>query len=343
MFGIFLLLLLGLGWLAVRFGPAPLAHPGLHAVNELRQVELGGRRQWISIRGSNARNPVLLFLHGGPGSANLAKLRIQCPDLEEHFVVVTWDQRGAGKTFTLRLSEEHLTIGQLLSDTHQLAHYLRNRFSGKIYLLGFSWGTVLGLRTALDHPEDIQAYIAVGQIVDAAAGEWISLEYARKTARERGNQKAADELRAIDPLYRGPSAQAELAKERSWLLKFGGVYRHADSYGHEVRMLFQAPEYSLLDSTWWPVGSSLSLGTLWPEVMEVHFKESAPAVDVPAYFLAGRYDYNTPAELVWEYYQALVAPKGKQFVWFEDSAHDIFFDQPQELVKELVKIKEGGS
>jgi pimeloyl-ACP methyl ester carboxylesterase len=283
---------------------------------------------------------VLLFLHGGPGSANIAKLRIQCPGLEEHFVVVNWDQRGAGKTHTLRTAEAGLTMERLLDDTRQLVRYLRERFGGrKIYLMGFSAGSALGLTAVRDHPEDFLGYIGVGQIVKPAEGEKLSLEFARRTAQETGNRKALEELAGIDPAYESADWYDALMRERGWLLKFGGVYRTADNHNHEMQMLLSAPEYSLLDFVWWPMGSGLSLRALWREVMRLNFFETAPRIDVPVVFLAGRYDYNTPSELVQAYYERLEAPRGKRLIWFEESAHDIFFDQPGELVKELVKIR----
>jgi pimeloyl-ACP methyl ester carboxylesterase len=337
-----LVVLVILAFLACRYGPAPLAHPGAGSINELRRVELGGLKQWISIRGSDVRNPVLLFLHGGPGSANIAKLRIQCPKLEDHFIVVNWDQRGAGKTNTLRIYDPGLSLEQLLSDTHELVKYLRNRFGGgKIYLMGFSWGTVLGLSTARDHPEDFLAYVGVSQIVDYAEGERISLAFAQRTAGETDNRKAVKELADIDPAYASKSWYGDLTRQRGWLLKFGAVYHTATGYGHEIRMLIEASEYSFLDFAGWPLGQGNSLRAMWAELMGVNFFESAPEIAVPVYFMEGRYDYNAPSELAQAYYERLSAPKGKRLVWFEESAHDIFFDQPEKLTDELVKIKNG--
>jgi pimeloyl-ACP methyl ester carboxylesterase len=329
-----------LGVAACRFGPAPRKDSGAEGINELRQVELGGLRQWISVRGSDVRNPVLLFLHGGPGSANLAKLRIECPGLEDQFVVVNWDQRGAGKTHTLRVGEGGLTLEQLREDTRQLVSYLRGRFGGrKIFLMGFSWGTALGLMTVRDHPEDFLGYIGVSQMVNYAEGEKLSLEYVRRIALETNNRQAVEELARIDPAYRSDDWYDQLMRERSWLLKFGGVYHTADNYRHELRMLLAASEYSFLDFAWWPMGSDLSLRALWPELMRLDFFESAPRIEVPMVFLAGRYDYNAPTGLVQAYFERLQAPLGKRLIWFENSAHDIFFDQPDKLVEELTKLK----
>ena len=239
--------------------PAPLQ--AADGINRLEQVTLGGVKQWISIRGTNAKNPVLLFLHGGPGSANIAKLRLQTPELEKHFVVVNWDQRGAGKSFLLFADPAALTREQYVSDAHELVGLLKQRFGvGKIYLMGFSWGTVLGLSLADRYPEDFAAFISVSQEVDYQTGERLSVEYARDAAQTAGNAGAVAELAGVDPAYISPDWQAQLGIERKWLLAFGGVYHTADSFSHELGMLLTAPEYSLAEAALWPLGSSRSLG-----------------------------------------------------------------------------------
>jgi pimeloyl-ACP methyl ester carboxylesterase len=335
-----LLVLAVLGILFLWYGPAPMGASGGQSINVLEQVELGGAKQWISIRGTDVRNPVLLFLHGGPGSANLAKLRIQAPGLEKEFVVVNWDQRGAGKSFSFRMDEDPWTTDQLRKDTHQLVGFLRQRFGvEKVYLMGFSWGTVLGLWNVQDHPEDFQAFISVSQVVNIPEGEKLSLEYVRQQARDTRNTDAIRELAGIDPAYQTPDWYSQLARERKWLLAFGGVYHTARGYTHEILMLLKAREYSLIDVAVWPFGSSRSLQKLWPEIMDLDFNLSCPQVDVPVYFMAGRYDYNAPSALTEAYFRRLRAPKGKQLIWFENSAHDIFYDEPEKLTEAILALK----
>jgi pimeloyl-ACP methyl ester carboxylesterase len=326
---------------ACWYGSAPLTRSSSQGINVLEQVELGGLKQWISIRGTDVNNPVLLFLHGGPGSANLSKLRTQCPALEEHFVVVNWDQRGAGKTYTFQTGGNALTLEQLRKDAHELTVYLRNRFGGrKLYLMGFSWGTTLGLWTAQEYPEDFHAFVSVSQEVNYADAERLSLAYVQQVARDTNNPQAIKELADIDPEYSTQDWYAQLMRERKWLLAFGGVHHATTNQNHEIGMLLKAQEYSLVDFAFWPFGSSTSLRTLWPELMRVNVMESVPRLDVPVYFLVGRHDYNSPSELIKTYYERLEAPQGKQIIWFENSAHDIFFDEPEALMNTLVEIKD---
>jgi len=287
---------------------------------------------------------VLLFLHGGPGSANLAKLRLQVPELEQHFVVVNWDQPGAGKSGSPGFDYKRLSIEQMVSNAHELVIYLKARFGvEKIYLMGFSWGTVIGLSLAERYPGDFLAYIAVSQIVEPTEGERISLEYTRQAAQSAGNQRAMAELSSINPAYTSSDWYSQLMDERKWLLQFGGVYHNTNSYSHEIGMMLKAHEYSLAEVSLWPGRSSASLKQLWPEVIQVNFFETAPAIGCPIYFFVGRFDYNTPAQLSVAYYEKLDAPAGKQLVWFENSAHDIFYDEPQRLEQEVLAILDSQS
>ncbi|MBN2084111.1 MAG: alpha/beta hydrolase [Anaerolineales bacterium] len=173
--------------------------------------------------------------------------------------------------------------------------------------MGFSWGTALGLRTVRVHPEDFLGYIGVSPLVNYAEGKRLSLEQVRRIARETNDRKAVEELAGNNPACRPDCWHAQLMRERSWLLKFGGVYHTADNYRHEMRMLLGASEYSFLDVAWRPMGSDLSLRTLWPEIMRLDFLESAPRIDVPVVFLAGRYDCNAPAGLTQAYFDRLQA------------------------------------
>ncbi|MFZ6027119.1 MAG: alpha/beta fold hydrolase [Chloroflexota bacterium] len=324
---------------AAIFYAGPASLQSANGINQLQTVELGGVAQWVSIRSLDAGKPVLLFLHGGPGSANLAKLRVQTPALEEHFVVVNWDQRGAGKSAGFGFDYASLSIDQIVSDAHELVGYLKARFGvEKIYLLGFSWGTIVGLELAARYPDDLYAYISVSQEVSLVEAEKLSLEYVQVRAHEAKNERAIAELAGIDPTYRNADWPRQLSTERKWLLQFGGVYHTANSYLHEAWMMLRAPEYSLYDFARWPFASTHALQALWPEVMRVDFFETYTQLHVPVYFFVGRHDYNAPGQIVARYVDQLVAPAGKHLIWFENSAHDPFFDEPEQLVREIVEI-----
>jgi pimeloyl-ACP methyl ester carboxylesterase len=330
-------IILVLAYAVLWCGPARPPAPG--GISRLERVRLGGVPQWISIRAANPHAPVLLFLHGGPGSANLAKLRLQVPELEQHFVVVTWDQPGAGKSGLNGAGYTSLSIEQMVADAHELVTYLKTRFGvERVYLMGFSWGTVIGLSLAKRYPQDLFAYIAVSQVVNAQDGERLSLEHLRRTVQEAGDQRAIAELAEIDPAYASGGWFSQLTTERRWLLRYRGVYHTSTSYNHEIGMLLRAHEYSLADVARWPGRSTASLKSIWPEIMGIKFDETIPSIACPVYFFLGRFDDNVPSSLGAAYFEKLDAPAGKHRVWFENSAHDLFFDEPAKLIQETLAI-----
>ena len=158
----------------------------------LEKVELNNHDQWISLSEltTPAQKPVLLFLHGGPGVANLSILNMLCPNLEKNAVVVNWDQRGAGKSFNLWHYWQDLSLEQNISDAHALTKYLKDKFKvDKISLMGYSAGSVLGMMLIKRYPEDYNLFIGMGQVVDGKRAELLSLDYTLKKAREAVTKK----------------------------------------------------------------------------------------------------------------------------------------------------------
>jgi pimeloyl-ACP methyl ester carboxylesterase len=206
--------------------------------------------------------------------------------------------------------------------------------------MGFSWGTVLGLSLVARYPDEYAAFISISQEVNFNAGEKLSLEYVRDSAQKTGNAKSIAELVGINPSYTSSDWQKQLSTQRKWLLYFGGVYHTTNSFSHELWMLLKAPEYSVAEAALWPLGSSRSLKQMWPELMEINFFDEVPVIRCPVYFFVGRYDYNSPWELTEAYYRKVNAPLGKHLIWFENSAHDIMFDEPEQFTQEVLNILE---
>jgi pimeloyl-ACP methyl ester carboxylesterase len=181
-----------------RDGSYTAAITSENGIASLEPVLLGGVEQWILIRGYDVDNPVLIYLHGGPGSPAIPYGRIAFGGLERHFTVVTWDQRGCGKSYSPGIDAQSITLEQLLSDTRELISMMRERFqTDAVYLMGASWGSVLGVFTASDYPELLHGYIGVGQFVNAERTMRLAHAAALNKATELGNQEAIDELSAI--------------------------------------------------------------------------------------------------------------------------------------------------
>ena len=292
------------------------------SIASLEKVTLGGAVQWLLIRGEDATKPVILFVHGGPGAAEMAVLRVSTRELERHFVVVVWDQRGAGKSYG-PIEPKAANIRQFVADTRELSELLRRRFhQAKIYLAGHSWGSALGVLTVKQHPELFHAYIGIGQVVDMKENERLSYEWTLTQAEQAGDSSAVATLREIGaPPYSGDWLAATITQRRL-LGKYHGE-AHGSSNGALplfIAGLWNASEYTLPDKINFFRGAIASMRLLWPELLTVNLFEQAPRLEVPVYLMTGRHDYETPHPLAERYVEVLQAPH-KELVWFEDSAH----------------------
>lgn len=308
-----------------------------HGISSLETVVLGNREQSILIRGEDKRRPVLLFLHGGPGGPVMFEARLFSRELEKHFVVVHWDQRGAGKSYSSDIDAAEMTIAQFKSDTVELIRLLQRRFQvERVLLVGHSWGTILGALVAHEHPELLWAYVGAAQVVDMQRNEQISYDHVVSLARRAGNQEALAELARIKPPY---DSIQELKVQRRWLWHFLEKERSVESPANTddalIRVL-ESPEYSLLDVWRTYKGLFWTLEVMWDGLKEVDLVRQVPRIDVPVYLLLGRHDRQVSVELAEEWLAQLEAPR-KQIIWFENSAHDMHLDEPQRFQKVLIE------
>ncbi len=302
-------------------------------IQSLEQVELNGQNQWIKVRGHDTDNPVLLFLHGGPGAPELPASHLFDTELEKHFTVVHWDQRRSGKTRGLGGSDENLTVAVFRDDAVALVNHLRERFDkDKIYLVGHSWGSMLGTFVVRDHPELFHAYVGMGQLVGLVDNERVSLDYVLQKATEEGNEEALAQLEGLSPPYAEDINELEL--QRQWLYYYGGGFRGIE-FSTIIEAFVTSPDYSLFDILALGDGMRSVVRAMWAEMATYDFRVDAPRLDVPVYFFTGRYDYNTPWELTEQYYEMLDAPY-KEIVWFEDSAHMMNVSDPERYQDMLI-------
>ena len=229
------------------------------SVARMEYVELGGSRQWICVRGESVDKPLLLILHGGPGTPEVLPFRRYDAGLEKDFIVVNWDQRGSGKSYSPSMTADSMTIEQILSDAHELVGYLKESFGKeKIYLLGHSWGTILGALLASRYPEDFHAYIGMGQWVSMGDNERLCYEFTRSEAERRGDTEGrraarADRRAGERPLprrlAREPARPAQvleevrripLRQERRPRPDFGSYLRTTEYRGFSISSFFKA-------------------------------------------------------------------------------------------------------
>lgn len=310
-----------------------------NSVSTLEQIELGGIKQSVLIRGNDQRNPILLFIHGGPGYSQIAYARQYQRDLEKDFIVVNWDQRGSGKSYHWNLTHEDLQIGNLVEDTLELTEYLEHKFSQpKIFIVGHSWGSMLATLTVQQFPEHFYAYIGIGQVADAPFGEHLSYQFALDEARKRNNAEAVKELKSIGPPpYKDYSKVTRL--EQKWITDFGGAERKSHTQKELLKGILLAPEYTWSDGIRMAFGSRLSKNAILPQIQYSNFFKTVPALSIPVYLCMGRYDYITPSEDAYNYYEKLDAPE-KLFIWFEESAHFPHFEEMEKFHTIMITIKE---
>lgn len=314
-------------------------------IERLEEVMLGGYPQWISLRGQSRQAPILLFVHGGPGASAMVPLRHYNRELEQHFVVVSWDQRGAGKSYSASHPPDQMEKEQFVQDAVELTRRLRKEFEqDRIYLVGHSWGTIISTLAAARHGEYFHAYVGIGQAVHFVDAEKISYQFTLDTARARGHDRAVEELEAIGPPPYGPDEFREkLAVQRKWLFHFEGeVYGETSNLRWLLGLLHLhliAPEYSVQEIVQWVQGNTFSGEALWETLLATDLPSQVRALDIPVYLFSGRHDYVTVFEKVQEYYELLEAPH-KELVWFEYSAHSPNFEEPDRFVQEMIRVKE---
>lgn len=309
------------GILTAEGGPDP------DAVATLEKVKLGGVDQWILVRGKSFSNPVLLFLHGGPGMPAMYLHHDFGRGLEDHFLVVHWDQRGAGKSYGDEVPIESMNVNQFLSDARELIEILRERYGRKeIYLVGHSWGSYLGTLLANENPELFRAYVGIGQVTDKDRQGALADRFIVEKARELDVQRAIAQL----------GSRGEIAREK-WLFEFGAILHEDKGYGSLLKSGLFSPEYSIWDVLNVAPGSRFSSNHMNYNALRGPLMEEVTVFRVPVYFFQGRYDYVTPSELVEEYLGKIRAPS-KRLVWFENSAHYPHFEEPERFRLEMEKV-----
>lgn len=302
-------------------------------------MRIGGIDQWIEVRGQNVDNPLLLVIHGGPGIPFIPLAGAFQGSWEKYFTVVEWDQRGAGKTYASNDKEVQrrtMNIPQMEQDTLEVVNHLRNRFKReRIFVLGQSWGSALGLSLAHEHPELIYAYVGVGQFVNMEQNAELLYRDTLQEARDRHNEQAIQDLESIAPY---PPPVADLRKlliANHWAGTLLGPSSEFTNVRRILSDVISAPEYSLADDYGFIRGQQFS-AILFPEVMKIDLNKLGPDFRVPIFFFEGRQDPYCRPSLIWNYSQSIKAPR-KEFIWFEHSGHFPFFEEQRRFADELVE------
>jgi len=306
----------------------------LGSVAEIANLQLGGVDQWVMFRGENVANPLLIFLHGGPGFPEMRLFRSFNAPLERHFTVVYWEQRGTDKSFDRKIPKSSMTVDRFISDLDELVDVVRRRFGKeKVAIYGHSWGSALGVLYASVFPEKISVYVGAGQVGNFPANEALCYEFTLAEAERRGNRKALRELRAIGP---PPRTAPKVITQRKWLTRFVGMIRGMSMWRFS-RIIVSGPESSIIDLPNILRGTMFSTYAMWDEVSALDLTKRAPVLQVPVFFFVGRHDHVIAPEISVSYFEMLKAP-AKKLVWFEESAHEPPFEEPDKFNAAMLEL-----
>jgi pimeloyl-ACP methyl ester carboxylesterase len=307
------------------------------SISEKVFVNINGVEQGMFTMSKDAMHPVLLTLHGGMPDTFLTQ---KYPTgLEDYFTVVWWEQRGSGLSYHTGIPPETMTVEQLISDTLALTNYLRHRFGQeKIYLMGHSGGTFIGIQAAARAPELYYAYIGVAQMSNQLKSESLAYEYMLQQFQENGNREMVRKLKAAPVTMTGGIPDAYLPLRDGAMHSLGIGTTHAM---HSVITGIFFPSltfrgYTLLEKfNIWRGKSRSGVSPFWDEMTATDLTIKVPELEIPAYFFGGIYDYTCSYTLAKDYLEKLQAPM-KGFYNFEQSAHSPLFEEPERLIEIMV-------
>lgn len=310
-------------------------------INIKKKVLINGVKQKLHIVSNDESLPVLLFLHGGPGVVNRHSVLSAHLDLLDSFTITTWDQRGTGGSY-YNVSNDSLTIKQLVEDAREVVEYLCKTFNKeKIFVIGGSWGSLLGIRLAYAYPEKIAAFVGFGQFVNGAKNEEISYQFTLDGAKQANDLDAIRQLEKVGPPVKGmyKGGFDGMMVQRNLMMKYGGYSKSEEKRSYMdsfVKPMLLSGEYSLSDLLGIVLGYKNVLKTMWAEVGQEDLSKYT-TFSVPVLVFDGRLDMNTPAELVEDWFKQIEAPY-KELIWFEKSGHNPMSDEPDSF-KSLLREK----
>lgn len=304
--------------------------PGSNSISELRSVAVNGADLTLMIRGTDKDNPVLVFVHGGPCCSEIPYVRKYQDELEKDFTIVHYDQRGSGKSYRSGTDYSDVTAKTHVDDLIAMTEYIRDYLNkDKVILLGHSYGTYIATQAAAIRPDLYEAYVGIGQMSDTIHSELNTLDKCIAAAEEKGNQADAEELNALRPSIEN----GDFITPRNYVRKYGfGARKIDDNRDYSLAFLF-GTEYNLSDAAGFYIASMKYQDGLIKEALDHPISEIVTSLDIPVYFVMGKYDGMTSPEAANEYLESIGGEGGREMVIFEESAHYPQFEEKQEFSK----------
>ena len=309
-----------------------------NGIQEDVYIEIGSSRQYMQIRGNDKGNPVVLWLHGGPGFPLTYMNYYYQSNLEKDYTIVCLEQRGCGRTYYENGNTANATFDVLISDVDEVVEYLKERFEKeKVIIMAQSWGTVIGMKYLEEHPENVSAYVGIGQVTQFAQGKIYSAEKAAQLANSQGKNADAEKLTTlVNEFEKIDNIEQVNIKALEEMIITSGKYLKAEGEMSGIKQMSTAltsPHINLDDAKWFLFASSteniISSQTELMDYMYFGFdiNEINLPPNVPLYFIQGECDYITPTDMVQIYYDSLNV-ENKRMVIIENAGHTPFLDSP---------------
>jgi pimeloyl-ACP methyl ester carboxylesterase len=305
-----------------------------NGIVEQRFVKVGGIDQWIQIRGEDRNNPVLLVLHGGPGWPN-AVFTLPLRPWEQHFTVIQWDHRGAGKTLGRngKAGSGEMTFDRRVTDAIEAVEFLRRHLGvDKVVLLAESMGTLTGLPLVKRRPDLFHALVVTDLYVDMAANEARKYQLTLERPRAAGNAKGVAVLEGI-------GADPTRWDLRAWNANMAWAFRtNVPTPNLDRKLLFplalSSPIYTLRDLYALFAGFQWSTAQMFQQLKAYDARRLGTRFEVPFFLFQGESDVITVTSLAAEYFEEVEAPT-KELALIEDAGHFAAFTQPERFLAEL--------
>jgi pimeloyl-ACP methyl ester carboxylesterase len=313
-------------------------------IRQMRPVEINGTRQWIYESGLSRDNPILLWLDGGPGGTELGWVRTYLGELHEYFTVVCWDQRGVAKSSGALGDYDEVSVETFVADVIALSERLSREYGGrKIYLVGHSWGSIIGLKAAHQAPELFAAYIGAAQQINSIENDTLSFQTIREEAQRRGDSKVVRQLDEIGlPPYGFFDDQGMWHGDGdAYFSILSQIYSYSPhgpaEAGFNSLKMFTSPEHTLKDRIL--TVKALVSGTkkIYPQLAFLDFEKEISKLEVPVFLVNGRYDRTCPPEIARRWFRTLEAPL-KDMITLEGSGHNAVFCEPDAFIAYMRQI-----
>lgn len=299
-------------------------------ISELRKVEVNGNALEIMIRGNNRNNPVIISVHGGPCCSEIPYVRKYQDLLEQDFTIVHYDQRGSGKSYKFGTDYSKVNASTHVEDLIALTEYIEKYLQHKqVILVGHSYGTYIATMAAAQKPGLYSAYVGIGQMSDTINSELDGLEKCVKAAESSGNAENATYMRGLKQTI----AQGKGITPREYVRKYGFAARNIDENEDYQKGFIFGSEYNLLDTIRFYVASGKYQNSLIMEALTNPVSDIVTEINIPVYFVMGKYDCMTSPEAAEEYLNNLQGIETRKLVMFDDSAHYPQFEEKDKFYK----------